>query len=68
MLEKKTNDIDWEFNQDISFENDLMIEDTVLHKKYGIGTIVQKDSDKAEVDFENFGLKKVYLKYLQIKN
>ena len=68
MLENKSKDIDWEFNQDISFENDLIIDDKVMHKKYGIGVIVKKDSDKAEVDFENFGLKKVYLKFLQIKN
>ena len=68
MLEKKTNDIDWEFNQDISFEDDLKIDDEVLHKKYGTGIILKKDIDKAEVNFENFGLKKVYLKFLQIKN
>ena len=68
MLENKTNDVDWEFNQDISFENDLKIDDEVLHKKYGTGIILKKDIDKAEVDFENFGLKKVYLKFLQIKN
>ena len=68
MLENKSNDIDWEFNQDISFENDLMIDDEVLHKKYGTGIILKKDIDKAEVNFENFGLKKVYLKFLQIKN
>jgi DNA helicase-2/ATP-dependent DNA helicase PcrA len=68
MLENKTNDIDWEFNQDISFEDDLKIDDEVLHKKYGTGIILKKDIDKAEVDFEDFGLKKVYLKFLQIKN
>ncbi len=68
MLENKTNDIDWEFNQDISFEDDLKIDDEVLHKKYGTGIILKKDIDKAEVNFENFGLKKVYLKFLQIKN
>ncbi len=68
MLENKTNDIDWEFNQDISFDDDLKIDDEVLHKKYGTGIILKKDIDKAEVNFENFGLKKVYLKFLQIKN
>ena len=46
----------------------LMIDDEVLHKKYGTGIILKKDIDKAEVDFEKFGLKKVYLKFLQIKN
>ncbi len=68
MIENKTNDTDWEFNQDISFEDDLMINDQVLHKKYGTGIILKKDIDKAEVNFENFGLKKVYLRFLQIKN
>ncbi len=68
MLGNKSNDIDWEFNQDVSFEDDLMIHDEVFHKKYGTGIILKKDIDKAEVDFKNFGLKKVYLKFLQIKN
>ena len=68
MLANKNNEIDWDFNQDFSIEEDLMIHDKVMHKKYGIGIIVKKDIDKAEVNFENFGLKKVYLKYLQIKN
>ena len=47
---------------------DLLIDDEVLHKKYGTGIILKKDIDKAEVNFENFGLKKIYLKFLQIKN
>ena len=66
MLENKSKDIDWEFNQDISFENDLMIDDTVVHKKYGTGIIIKKDADKAEVEFENFGLKKIYLRKIFI--
>ena len=68
MIENKTEDIDWEFNQDMSFENNLIINDEVLHKKYGTGIILKKDIDKAEVNFKNFGLKKVYLKFLRIKN
>ena len=68
MLENKNKEIDWEFNQDISSEYDFLIDDTVVHKKYGTGIIIQKDAEKAEVNFENFGLKKIYLKFLQIKN
>ena len=68
MLENKNREIDWEFNQDISSEYDFVIDDTVVHKKYGIGIIIQKDAEKAEVNFEKFGLKKIYLKFLQIKN
>ncbi len=68
MLESKGSDIDWEFNQDLTFEENLKVDDTVLHKKYGIGKIIKKDSDKAEVKFNNFGLKKIYLKFLQVKN
>lgn len=68
MLENKNKEVDWEFNQDISSEYDFLIDDTVVHKKYGTGIIIQKDAEKAEVDFENFGLKKIYLKFLQIKN
>ncbi len=68
MLENKSNEIEWEFNQDYSYNSNLMVDDKVLHQKYGNGVIIQKDSDKAEVDFEKFGLKKVYLKFLQIKS
>ena len=68
MLENKNKEVDWEFNQDISSEYDFLIDDTVVHKKYGTGIIIQKDAEKAEVEFENFGLKKIYLKFLQIKN
>ena len=68
MLENKSKDIDWEFNQDFSSEDDLLINDTVVHKKYGTGIIIKKDADKAEVKFENFGLKKIYLRFLDIKN
>ncbi len=68
LLENKGNEIDWEFNQDLSFENELMIDSKVYHKKYGNGIILSKDSDKAEVNFEKFGLRKVYIKFLKIKN
>ena len=47
----------------------LMIDDIEFYiEKYGIGKIIKKDSDKAEVNFNNFGLKKIYLKFLQVKN
>ena len=68
LLENKNNEIDWEFNQDLSSENELMIDSKVYHKKFGNGIISSKDSDKAEVNFEKFGLKKVYIKFLKTKN
>ena len=35
-------------------------------RKSGNGKIIKLDGDKALIDFENFSLKKVYLKFLKI--
>ena len=67
MLENKKNEIEWDFNQDISYQNNFNINDKVFHKKFGKGVIVNTDSEKAEVAFKNYGIRKVYLKFLQAK-
>ncbi len=62
----KRNDIDWDINQDFSYENNIDTGTRVFHKKFGNGKILKLDSDKAIVDFENFTSKKIYLKFLKI--
>ncbi len=65
LINSKKNKIDWEFNQDTSFENENYQEKKVFHKKYGYGKIIKLDGDKALVNFEDFSSKKIYLKYLK---
>ena len=67
ILENKKIQIDWDFNQDESDEKNLSINDKVFHKKFGAGIIISIDSDKAEVTFKNYGIKKVYLSFLKAK-
>jgi len=67
MLENKKNEIEWDFNQDTSYQNNFNINDKVFHKKFGKGVIVNTESEKAEVAFKNYGIRKVYLKFLQAK-
>ena len=65
----KARDIDWEFNQDISFDIDnITINDKVFHKKFGNGIVINTSKDTAEVEFKNHGLRKVYLKFLSSNN
>ena len=65
LINSKKNKIDWEFNQDTSFENENYQEKKVFHKKYGYGKIIKLDRDKALVNFEDFSSKNIYLKYLK---
>ena len=58
--EKDGNDI----NQDVNYDQDISSSKNVFHKKYGNGLIISSESDTAEVKFENFGIRKVYIKYL----
>ncbi len=64
LLENKKTLIDWEFNQDMSYEKNLSQNDIVFHKKFGKGTILQLDNETAEVEFIKYGKRKVYLKFL----
>ena len=65
LINSKKNKIDWDFNQDTSFENENYEEKKVFHKKYGYGKIIKLDGDKALVSFEDFSSKNIYLKYLK---
>ena len=62
----KKNNIDWEFNQDHTYENEINTGDYVYHKKFGNGKIIKLDNDKALVNFENFELKNIYIKFLKV--
>ena len=68
MLENKKTEIDWELNQDIPFEKNFKTDDEVLHKKFGTGVVVNIETETAEVKFNNYGVRKVYLKFLNFKN
>ncbi len=60
----KKNQIDWEFNQDYSFDSEINTGSKVYHKKYGKGKILNMDNDRAIVEFENSDSKNIYIKFL----
>jgi len=64
LLENKKAEIDWDFNQDITFNKNININDEVFHKKFGNGKVINTDSKTAEVEFIKFGIRKVFLKFL----
>ena len=64
LLENKKSKIDWDINQDSNYDQDISSNNSVFHKKYGNGVIINAESDTAEVKFQKFGIKKVYIKYL----
>ena len=64
LLENKKSQLDWDINQDLNYDQDISSSKNVFHKKYGNGLIISSESDTAEVKFENFGIRKVYIKYL----
>ncbi len=64
LLENKQSQIDWDINQDSNYDQDISSNNNVFHKKYGNGVIINAESDTAEVKFQKFGIKKVYIKYL----
>ena len=64
LLENKKSQLDWDINQDLNYDQDISSIKNVFHKKYGNGLIISSESDTAEVKFENFGIRKVYIKYL----
>ncbi len=47
-----------------SNKSNISSNNNVFHKKYGNGVIINAESDTAEVKFQKFGIKKVYIKYL----
>ncbi|OUW95082.1 MAG: hypothetical protein CBD97_03625 [Pelagibacteraceae bacterium TMED237] len=57
--------IDWDINQDPSYNEDISKGKKIYHKKYGYGEIIKLDGDKALINFANNSFKKIYLKYLK---
>jgi len=64
LLENKKNQVDWDINQDIAFDENISINDEVFHKKFGKGLVISSDSETAEVKFKKYGIRKVYIKFL----
>lgn len=58
---KNTPFLEYEFNQDDALNQAMKL---VYHKKFGMGKIVRLEGDKADVNFEEFGLKKVLTSFL----
>ena len=63
---QKNQEIEWDINQDLEFQENFNKGDKVFHKKFGHGTILFIEGDIAEVNFKHFSNKKVYIKFLQI--
>ena len=61
---QKKQEIDWDINQDLAFQENFKNGDEVQHKKFGYGTITFVDGEMAEGDFKDFSKKKVFLKFL----
>ena len=64
----KSSDLEWDFNQDTSNEENMKQGDRVFHQKFGYGKILFIEGDKAKVDFEKSSQKQVFVKYLQFMN
>lgn len=62
-VQQKPTFSDFEFNQDSSNVPKASTR-LVYHKKFGMGKVVRLEGDKADVNFEEFGLKKVLVSFL----
>jgi len=63
----KNNDSNiFEFNQDFDRSNKSNFEEgeRIFHKKFGYGRILEIDYETALINFEKFGTKMIYLKFL----
>ncbi len=56
---------DYEFNQEVHESSDP-ISKLVYHKKFGMGKILRIEGDKADVHFEESGVKKVLMSFLSM--
>ena len=61
---QKKQEIDWDINQDLDYQESLKKGDKVFHKKFGYGKVLFIDGDFAEIDFKNTSKKKVFIKFL----
>jgi DNA helicase II / ATP-dependent DNA helicase PcrA len=62
-VQQKPTFSEFEFNQDSSGVQKTGTR-LVYHKKFGMGKVVRLEGDKADVNFEEFGLKKVLVSFL----
>ena len=60
------NEIEWNFNQDIYENLSLISGAKVFHQKYGYGFIINIDGDIANVEFDKFSKKRIFIKYLKL--
>ena len=69
LIENSTKkNIDWDFNQDFEIEHSLKIGGKVFHQKFGYGTILSLEGDKATINFSKASIQKVFIKYLQVSH
>ena len=68
---EQKKEINWDFNQDFDMSDagNFSIEGArVFHQKYGYGTLLNYDGEKANVKFDKSELKNIFIKYLQFKH
>ncbi|MBI29283.1 MAG: DNA helicase II [Alphaproteobacteria bacterium MarineAlpha5_Bin11] len=58
---------EWDFNQDFENTNLFNEGDKVLHKKFGNGNILKIEGETAQVQFDKFGTKMIFLRYINKK-
>ena len=69
LLEKPNKqEINWDINQDINYNDMPKKGDRVFHQKFGYGNVLFIEGDKAEVNFEKSSIKKIFLKFLQFNH
>jgi len=68
LKKSKKQSIDWDINQDTDLDNFSEKGTTVFHNKFGYGKIKYIEGNNAEVNFKNFGNKKVFIKFLNFIN
>ena len=67
LLERsKKNEIEWNFNQDVYDNSNLVKGTKVFHQQYGYGYIIAIEGDIASVKFINSFQKKIFTKYLTL--
>ena len=56
MLQNKKDTDEWDFNQDVLYDQKISINEKVFHKKFGSGIVIIIDSETAEVAFKKYGI------------
>ena len=68
LARSNTNEIEWDFNQDIYEISQFINGAKVFHKKYGYGKIINIDGNLASVKFDKSAQKQIFIKYLKPVN